>query len=204
MLLRVLLFGGESRPMRICLLSFSGREEPGNCYKSLEYIRQGLKSEAVGSTLLSVNDYKITGCSNCAYECLHSRSSHCPKEDDVGFLYRTIANHDLAIFAVPVYSGAPCSLYFAFNERSQSVFDDSALYERYAKVVKNYIVVGNEDAGGTEALNMVLAMEQNMGQVLLLQSHLYGENSVSGRLIEIPEARVNLKRFVEKILARTS
>lgn len=188
--------------MRICLLSFSGREEPGNCYRALEYINQVLESEAVESTLLSVNDYKISGCCNCAYECLHSHPSHCPKEDDVDFLYRTIAHHDLAIFAVPVYSGAPCSLYFAFDERSQSVFDDSVLYERYAKVIKNYIVVGNEDAGGIQALNILLATEESMGEVLLLQSHPYGENSVLGRLIEIPKIRASLKGFVERISAK--
>lgn len=120
----------------------------------------------------------------------------------MAFLYETVALHDLAIIALPVYSGAPCSLYFAFNERSQSVFDNSVLFDRYSKITKNYIVIGNEDAGGSNALNMVLATEEKLGEALLLQSHLYGQNSILGGLAEVPRVRTDLENFVERILAK--
>lgn len=42
--------------MRVCLLSFSGRVEPGNCYKVLQYISEVLENKAVESTLLAVTD----------------------------------------------------------------------------------------------------------------------------------------------------
>lgn len=188
--------------MRVCLLSFSGRVEPGNCYKVLQYISEVLENKAVESTLLAVTDYKINGCHNCTYECFSIDSTHCPKHDDVAFLYETVALHDLAIIALPVYSGAPCSLYFAFNERSQSAFDNSVLFDRYSKITKNYIVIGNEDAGGSNALNMVLATEEKLGEALLLQSHLYGQNSILGGLAEVPRVRTDLENFVERILAK--
>lgn len=186
--------------MKVCLMSFSGREHPGNCYKVLQYIGEVLQNREITISLLSIADYKINGCSHCSYECILSEKRQCRYRDDVAFLYETIAGHDMAIMAVPVYSGAPCSRFFAFNERSQSVFDDSGLYERYTRAKKNYVVVGNEEAGGLGAVQMISVIEENIGQILLLQSHRYGLDSLSGKLTEVSEVKSSLRMFVDRIL----
>ncbi|NMB38509.1 MAG: NAD(P)H-dependent oxidoreductase [Firmicutes bacterium] len=186
--------------MRVCLLSFSGRKKPGNCFKVLQYIGEVLENRGVEYSLLNMTDYKINGCGNCSYECMVSDRRQCCHEDHVAFLYKTIAAHDLAIMALPVYSGAPCSRFFAFNERSQSVFGDLTLYERYSRITKNYVVIGNEEAGGLDALNMISVIEENVGEVLLLQSHHYGLDSLSGTLTDISEVKSTLDMFVQSIL----
>lgn len=187
--------------MRACLLSFSGRTRPGNCYKVLLHVGEALDNRGIEYSLLRITDYEVNGCGNCGYECMVSDRRQCCHEDHVAFLYNTIAAHDFAIMALPVYSGAPCSRFFAFNERCQSVFGDSALYERYSSVKKNYIVVGNEEAGGHDALNIVSVIEENIGEVLLLQNHRYGLDSLSGRLPEVPEVRSAIEMFVGRILS---
>jgi len=113
-------------PMSVLLISFSGRERPGNCVGVLEYISARLDTEGVDNLLVRITDYEIQSCCDCSYECF---SSGCPKDDDAVELYEEMIEHDSVIFAVPVYSGAPCSKYFAFRERSQCVFDEES-YER--------------------------------------------------------------------------
>ncbi len=181
--------------MSVLLISFSGREEPGNCVGVLEYISDRLDEDEVDNSLIEITDYEIQSCYHCSYECFSSR---CPKNDDVVELYEEIMKYDSVIFAVPVYSGAPCSKYFAFRERSQCVFDGKS-YERYKDVDKNYIIVGNEEAGGGDAVNIVEMLEDDLDEIFLLQSHKYGENSISGNIIELEDVREDLDKFLLRI-----
>lgn len=162
---------------------------------SWKYISDRLDEYDVDNSLIKITDYEVQSCCDCNYECFDSR---CSKNDDVVELYEEIMEHDSVIFAVPVYSGDPCSKYFAFRERSQYVFDYNS-YEIYKDVNKNYIIVGNEEAGGKYAVDIVKKVEGDLGEIFLLQSHEYGESSISGCLIELEEVREDLDKFLLRI-----
>ncbi|MGM0406188.1 MAG: hypothetical protein ACQEQM_08615 [Thermoplasmatota archaeon] len=104
--------------------------------------------------------------------------------------------------SLPVYSGTPCSKYFAFRERSQSVFHDSELYERFENVSKYYIVIGNEEAGGKETVKLISSDLTKHEDIILLQSHKYDQNSISGSLIQLKEVKEKLKAFAVKALQK--
>jgi len=59
--------------------------------------------------------------------------------------------------------------------------------------------VGNEEAGGKDAVKIVEMLEDDLDEIFLLQSHKYGENSLSGDLIEKEEVREDLDNFLLRI-----
>ncbi len=72
-------------------------------------------------------------------------------------------------------------------------------YERYKDVAKNYIIVGNKEAGGWNAGKIVKMLEEDLGEIFLLQSHKHGENSLSRDLIELEEDRKDVDIFIDLI-----
>lgn len=179
--------------MKRLLVSFSGRKGSGNCIGVSKYISEG--SPKYEDSIIDITDFEIESCFNCDYECF---DTGCPKDDDVYELYEEMMRYDSVIFVLPVYSGTPCSKFFAFRERSQGIFDEGS-YKRYQRVKKNYIVIGNEEAGGKDAVKIVKMVEGSSGEILLLQSHRYGERSLSGDLIEREEVRKDIDRFLDRI-----
>lgn len=66
-------------------------------------------------------------------------------------------------------------------------------------VAKNFIIVGNEEAGGGDAVKIVKMLEDDLDEIFLLQSHKYGENSLSRDLIEFKEVKEDLVKFLLRI-----
>lgn len=162
------------------------------------YIYQLLSERKIKSSVINAVNLKISSCSGCNYECF-AKDPFCPVDDDIPYLYGEILKHDLVFLIIPVYSAAPCSMYFAWRERSQVVFCNSGKYEQYEQVKKRYILIGNEDAGGREAVRAILT-EAKERDILLIQSHQYSQNSIAGRLIEIEEVKKKVRDFLEKSL----
>lgn len=180
--------------MKALLVSFSGRKNPGNCIKTLEFVADVLENKYVETSFMRILDYDIKPCFDCLYECFDPEEI-CPVSDDVEDIYRVIADQDMIFLSLPVYSGAPCSKYFAFRERSQSIFHDSKLFENFDNVIKNYIVIGNQEAGGKQAVEFITSEMKTKDNYILLQSHDYDQSSISGRLIVNQEVKKRLKKF---------
>ncbi len=187
--------------MKALLLSFSGRKTMGNCLGTLDHISDILDEEGVDSHLIEMNDHNIAPCSECKYQCFDP-DKDCPKSDDISDIYGEIVDHDLVFISVPIYSGAPCSKYFAFRERSQSVFHDVRLYNRFERVSKYYIVIGNEESGGKETVDLLSSDLKKHEEIILLQSHNYSQSSISGRIIENDGAKELLDSFVKDALKK--
>lgn len=188
--------------MRVALLSYSGRFGEGNCSKVLDLIQAICGEVSAGVRRLHAADLRLTPCIGCTYECMQSGSS-CPHADDVAMVYRTIMDADSCIFALPVYSGAPPAAYFAWRERSQSVFTSQERYERYRRVKKGFIVIGNREAGGEYAVEFLRNEDRTEERaILLLENHRYGLNSLSGKLVEVPEVRQVITEFTYRLLER--
>ncbi len=189
--------------MKTLLISFSGRKEPGNCSKILDYLNSFLTEKNADVTKLEMVNLQISPCFGCKYECFDTILS-CPMEDDLQEVYAKIMDSDLVIMAIPVYSAAPPAIYFAWRERSQGIFKTYEAYEAYKKVKKGYIIIGNEDAGGRDAIDLISKEDNNIKEgenLLLLQNHKYGLNSIKGELLKKSEVKLDLQKFLLKLLA---
>ena len=185
--------------MSILLVSFSVRKSPGNCIRIVNYISQILDMQEIDFSKLEMKNYKIEACFNCNYECF-SFNKECPKNDDVIKLYKKVSNFDIFIMVIPVYSEVLCSKYFSWRERSQCVFKNNDLYSKYKNVKKNYIVIGNEEAGGKTAVNVIKSYQEEYGEIMLLQSHKHNQKSLDGNLIECKDVKIKIKRYIEQLV----
>ncbi|SHH48170.1 Multimeric flavodoxin WrbA [Caloranaerobacter azorensis DSM 13643] len=188
--------------MNVLLISFSGRKSDGNCSKILDFISRYLQKRNINVSKIRMVDLDIRPCVDCEYECFNS-SPKCPKDDDIYFVYESIMKSDYTIMVIPVYSAAPPALYFAWRERSQIIFQTEEIYKRYEKVKKAYIVIGNEEAGGNDVVNIIknyhINTQKNVN-ILLLQSSKYGQRSIEGNLINVPQVQLDLTDFVDNLI----
>lgn len=180
--------------MTSCIVSFSGRKD-GNCSAIAQVLVEALSGR--GETrCYDLSALHITPCGQCGYECFQARE-RCPYFDDPEFeLCDAVAGSDRSIFIVPNYCDYPCANFFIFNERSQCYFQHHPeLLERYEGVPKRFIVVSN-----TGRENFTAAFRYHTGDappdVLFLSARSFGKASIDGDLMDLPEAREAVLRFV--------
>ena len=188
--------------MNILVISFSGRKGAGNCSKISDFIQEHLHGHSVNVSSIRMADLDIESCTDCNYECFDSLQK-CPKVDDLNAVYERIMESDATIMIIPVYSAAPPALYFAWRERSQSIFLTEEICQKFDRVKKAFIIIGNKDAGADGAVTIIEKYHANAEKdigILLLQSREYGQKSVEGRLINVHQVQMQLKRFLNMFI----
>lgn len=186
--------------MNVTLISYSGRRDAGKCVRILDYVQKVLLKQGIESKLLKVNEFKISPCSGCNYECF-PKESMCSIHDDTSLFYNEIIQRPYAIHCVPVYSSAPPALYFAIRERGQSVFSSDQFVKKYESIKHLFIVIGNKNAGADAAIRIILEGNESVStqDILLLQSHEYNQKSIEGALIDIPDVQNRVEEFLQQI-----
>lgn len=182
--------------MRIAILHFSARDD-GNCAAiARELARLHARAEITLWPLAKVN---ISPCRGCRYECF-AHAEACPYADDnVRSIYDTILHSDLAYFILPNYADYPPALYFAFNERSNCVFQgDEPLLNAYLAVPKRFIIVSNQPAPSFEGIPKYHTAEGAAPALLYLPPRRFSPSSIDGTMMEAAEARELLHQFVHK------
>jgi multimeric flavodoxin WrbA len=186
----------------ICV-AFSARRE-GNCLRVIKYIQKLLQAREWNVEVINLYDFVVTSCSHCDYECFKSdKEIRCPINDDVRMIYKKIMLSKLAIFVIPVYGGSPSSLYSAWKERAQGIIEGDEDYDKIARMPKGVIVIGNAEAGGSEAFAHVIADDMYRDAVyraILLQAHEYGQNSISGNLVNEDVVKKRVHNFILRLL----
>lgn len=189
--------------MKALAVAFSARKK-GNCYRLVEHCLNRLVEKGWETELLKTYDLQITPCNQCDYECF--KNGKCPVHDDIPMIYEKCQQADTVIFALPNYGGHLTSLYFAFAERGQFIFQTSEdLNESYLKKI-NFIIIGNLSAGGDMALHEALygfANRDYWPETLLFPAREYGQSSLKGNLIESVEVKKRLNRFVEMVIQKS-
>ncbi len=180
--------------MASCIISFSGRKD-GNCAAIARTLLGALAGEA---RCFGFSALRVPPCGGCGYECFQARES-CPYFSDPAFsIYEAVTDSDLSYFIVPNYCDYPCANFFIFNERSQCFFQHHPeLLERYERVPKKFIVVSN-----TGQDNFTAAFQYHTGdappEVLFLSARRFGKASIQGDLMDSPEARDTVLRFMDR------
>lgn len=182
--------------MNIAIVHFSARNN-GNCAA----IAQELTELHAGASisLWAMGQASITPCRGCGYECF-ARADACPyAADDVRAVYDTILHADLAYYILPNYADCPPALYFAFNERSQCIFQgNEALLNAYLAVPKRFIIVSNQTSMQFSGLPDYHMAEGATPALLYLPPRRFSPSSISGTMMEAPQARDMLRQFVQE------
>jgi len=186
--------------MSVTLISYSCRQQEGNCVRILDYAQKILLEWGIESKLLKVSDLTIFPCSGCNYECFQ-KESVCPIHDDIPKYYNEIISRPYAIHCVPVYSSAPPAKYFSIRERGQAVFSSDQFLKKFEVVKHLFIVIGNKNAGADAAIRII---QEGIDSVtikdfLLLQSHEYNQRSIAGTLIDVPDVQNRIEEFLQLI-----
>lgn len=170
------------------LISFSGRRG-GNCDQIASYLA------APGDRVVFFRELGGHPCCGCAYECFHGS---CPYRDDgVYDLYGDMLRYDKVVLLVPMYCGAPSSLYFLFRERGQDYFmhndTDEAILQRLYLVG----VYGSREVSPDfiPCLESWFQDSPWRGRVLGLERHRYGQR-LDDRLLDIAAVRARLSAFL--------
>lgn len=180
--------------MSICVISFSGRSG-GNCSAIARAVLDALPGGDVRYFDFSARS--VSPCGGCGYQCFQARE-RCPYFGDPAFaLYDAVTHSGLSYFIVPNYCDYPCANFFIFNERSQCYFQGHPeLLEQYEAVRKKFIVVSN-----TGRDNFTAAFRYHTGDtppdVLFLSARRFGKVSIQGGLMDAPEARDAVVRFMD-------
>lgn len=182
--------------MRIAILHFSARDS-GNCAaiaRQLAMLHSGAEI-----TVWPLAQANITPCRSCRYECF-ARADACPyAADDVRTIYDAILQSDLTYFILPNYADCPPALYFAFNERSQCVFQgDEALLNAYLAISKRFIIVSNQPAPAFESIPQYHTAEDSAPALLFLPPRRFSARSIDGSMMDAAEARELLRQFVQE------
>ena len=181
--------------MRICIVSFSGRQG-GNCARIAREIESCLTGAEVA--LFDLSEQPLHPCGQCRAECFEDRRA-CPHIGDVEVpLLDAMTHSDTAYLVVPNHCDYPGSLYFAFNERSLCYFSGhEELLEQYAGVRKRFVVVS-----GGETARFEEAFRQQTGdaapEMLVLSPRGYGRRSIAGDLMDDERARQAVRAFVAR------
>lgn len=148
-------------------------------------------------TVCPIAALDINPCRNCQYQCF-AAPTDCPHiQDDLLGLYQRLLQADLVYFILPNYAGSPPALYYAFNERSQCVFQgNEPLLNAYLAVPKRFIFVSNGACSALDELPMYHIAEDAAADTLYLAPRRYSPSSIDGTMMDAPAAQAALSRFV--------
>lgn len=180
----------------IAIVNFSARTA-GNCAAIARELRNLHPDEE--TIILPVGQIHLSPCCACQYECF-AQPDACPHvADDLIGLYRQILHSRLTYFILPNYAGAPPAAYFAFNERSQCVFQgNEPLLNEYLAVPKRFIFVSNQTSAVFDELPMYHTAEGSSIRQLYLAPRRYSPSSIDATMMDAPAARQALADFVRE------
>lgn len=183
----------------IAILSFSARPN-GNCAA----IAQQLCSLHPGeeTAVYPVGQLELSPCRACQYQCFVNPTD-CPHiHDDLLGLYQQVLQSDLVYFILPNYAGSPPALYYAFNERSQCVFQgNEPLLNAYLAIPKRFIFVSNHPGTAFDELPMYHIGENAAAATLYLAPRRYSPSSTDATMMDFPAAQAELAQFVTSLKA---
>ena len=174
----------------IIILSFSGRNK-GNCSQIAKFVQ-----ELTGGKAFLFSDLNVHPCGQCGGECFQS-GKDCPHiADDVFSLYEAVTKSDRAIYILPNHCDYPNANFFAFNERSLCFFSGRPeLLDAYFAIPKKFIVISG---GEQETFRNALSQHAENPDILFLRAADYGQKSIAGELMTVPEVARRIETFIRK------
>ncbi len=179
--------------MKISIISFSGRRG-GNCESILDFLEKKLSKV---NEVKCIRQLDLNPCGRCNYECFEQRTK-CPfLDDDTVGVYDLICDSELAYYVVPNYCDYPNAYFFMFNERGQCYFQGHEdLLQKYRGIRKKFVIVSNTGVENFNKAFMYHVSDNAEANILCLSAKRFNKRSITGDLLDSPEARRILAAFM--------
>ncbi len=195
--------------MKAVALAVSARKR-GNCYDCAEFVLNLMAGQGVATELINFDDYRITPCQHCAYECLQhcdprkGVDAPCPIDDDVRAIWEKTWQAEILFLAVPTYGGMPPALWLAFSQRQQAFFRKAPHEQLKKSIVSAVVLASPHQSGGASWIPSFMSDEvKGLGRKVVgfeVINHAEFETEyIFDRLINEPE----LQRRLEFMTGRT-
>ncbi len=156
-----------------------------------------LGSKGVETELVNFDDYRITPCQHCNYECVRRsgpQGAHmpCPIDDDVRAIWEKTWAAEILLLFVPNYGGLPPALWVAFSQRSQSFFRQAPVDKLKKSVVSAVVIASPALSSGAQWTPSVMADEvkwlgRKVAAFEVINNAGFGMERFHGGLIDVPE-----------------
>lgn len=139
--------------MKAVALVVSARKH-GNCYDFANYTLDRLQQDGIETELINFDDYQITPCQHCEYECIQhvdkqkGKDAACPIQDDVRKIWEKTWAAEILFIFIPNYGGLPPALWLAFSQRAQSLFKQAPLDKLKKSVVSAVVLAAPHQSSG--------------------------------------------------------
>ena len=196
--------------MKAVALVVSARPR-GNCYDFAEFMLARLQSEGVETELVNFDDYHITPCQHCAYECIQhvdprkGVDAPCPIDDDVLSIWKRTWAAEILLLFIPNYGGLPPALWFAFSQRYQSIYRQAPLEKLKHSVVSALVLAAPHQSGGAPWLlsyigDEVKGLDRKVAGFEVINPTEFDIEYSFSRLIGQPEIQRRLEFLADRTL----
>jgi multimeric flavodoxin WrbA len=158
------LSSSKEGALKAIALAVSARER-GNCYDFARFVLDRLEAGGVETELVNFNDFRITPCQGCHYECLmhvdpqKGADEPCPVDDDVRAIWEKTWAAEILLLFVPNYGGLPPALWFAFSQRIQGFYRKAPVEKLKQSVVSAVVLVSPHQSSGAPWASSIMGDE---------------------------------------------
>jgi len=196
--------------MKAIALVVSARAR-GNCYDFAGFVLDRLQANGVETELINFNDYCITPCQHCAYECiqhvdpLKGVDAPCPIDDDVRPIWEKTWAAEILLLFIPNYGGLPPALWFAFSQRYQALFRQAPLDKLKHSVVSALVLAAPHQSSGAPWLlsyigDEVKNLDRKVAGFEVINPTEFDVEYTFSRLIGQPEIQRRLEFLADRTL----
>lgn len=197
------------KPMKAVALVVSARQK-GNCYDMAKNVLSRLESNGVETELVNFDDYRITPCQHCDYECVRHNGPKganlpCPIDDDVRDIWEKTWAAEILLLFVPNYGGLPPALWTAFSQRSQSFFRQAPADKLEKSVVSAVVIASPANSSGAQWAPSIMADEvkwlgRKVASFEVIDNGGFGMEHFHGNLIDVPEVQRRMEHLADHTL----
>lgn len=198
--------------MKALALAVSARQH-GNCYDFAAFTLEQLAQAGVETELINFNDYRITPCQGCNYECVQhtdptrKADAVCPIDDDVQSIWEKVWKAEILFLFVPNYGGLPPALWFAFSQRVQG-YHRLAPPDRAKKSVVSAVIIAppHQSSGAPWVYSMmgdeVKGLERVVAGFEVISTPEFASEYTFTPLVECEEIQRRLRFLAETTLKK--
>jgi multimeric flavodoxin WrbA len=169
-----------------------------------------LGSKGVETELVNFDDYRITPCQHCDYECVQrygpkGANLPCPIDDDVRAIWEKTWAAEILLLFVPNYGGLPPALWVAFSQRSQSFFRQAPADKLKKSVVSAVVIASPANSSGAQWTPSVMADEvkwlgRKVAAFEVINNAGFGIEGSFGGLADVPEVQRRMEYLADHTL----
>jgi multimeric flavodoxin WrbA len=194
--------------MKAIALVVSARNH-GNCYDFAHFTLTHNQKSGIDTELINFNDYRITPCHGCEYQCVQhvdkvrGKDAPCPIEDDVRAIWEKTWSADILYLFIPTYGGLPPALWLAFSQRSQAFYRQAPVEFLKKSVISAVIIAPPHQSSGAPWIyslmgDEVKGLDRKVAGFEIVNPTEFSQDYTFNPLIHEPEIQRRLEFLADR------